>query len=65
MDVPKTGFLRRVLGAERAGRGRRLTRSILQAGRRRLGRGGVGGERPGDIVREGGRAVFRRGRPGK
>ena len=45
MDVPKTGFLRRVLGAERAGRVRRLTRSILQTGRRRLGRGGVQGER--------------------
>ena len=51
MDVPKTGFLRRTLGAERAGRGRRFVRSLVQAGRRRFGRGGVGGERPGDIVR--------------
>jgi hypothetical protein len=65
MDVPKTGFLRRVLGAERAGRVRRLTRSILQTGRRRLGRGGVQGERASDIIREGGNALFRRGRPGR
>jgi len=65
MDVPKTGFLRRTLGAERAGRGRRFVRSLVQAGRRRFGRGGVGGERPGDIIREGGRAIFRRGRPGR
>ena len=65
MDVPKTGFLRRVLGAERAGRVRRLTRSILQTGRRRLGRGGVQGERGRDIVKEGANALFRRGRPGR
>ena len=65
MDVPKTGFLRRVLGAERAGRVRRTARSILQTGRRRLSRGGVQGERARDIVREGGRAIFRRGRPGR
>ena len=65
MDVPKTGFLRRILGAERAGRVRRLTRSILQTGRRRLGRGGVQGERAGDIIREGRNALFRRSRPGR
>lgn len=65
MDVPKTGFLRRTLGAERAGRGRRFVRSVLQLGRRRVGRGGVQGERARDIVKEGGRAIFRRGRPGR
>lgn len=65
MDVPRNGFLRRTLGAERAGRLRRFARSVLQTGRRRLGRGGVQGERPGDIVREGGRALFRRVRGGR
>ena len=65
MDAPKTGFLKRILGAERAGRVRRLTRSILQTGRRRLGRGGVQGERGRDIVKEGANAHFRRGRPGR
>lgn len=51
-------------GAQRVGLARRLARSLITAGRRRVGRGGAGGERPGAVVGEAvGRArqrLFRR-----
>lgn len=62
MDVPKGGFLLGGRGAQRFNRARRTARSLVQAGRRRVGRGGGQDERVRDIVREGARALFRRNR---
>jgi len=62
MDVPRGGFLRGGRGAQRVGRARRFVRSLIEGQRRRVGRGGVQGERARDIIREGARGLFRRNR---
>lgn len=62
MDVPKGGFLKGGRGATRINRARRTARSLIQTGRRRVGRGRAPDERVRDIVREGARALFRRNR---
>lgn len=64
MDVPRGGFLRGGRNAERTGRTRRFLRSLIQQGRRRVGRGGVQDERARDVVAEGARAIFGRRRRG-
>lgn len=65
MDVPRVGF-GRGRGAQRVSRARRFARSVIQAGRRRIGRGGVQEETAGQVAREAARAarqrIFRRGR---
>lgn len=62
MDIPRGGFLRGGRNAARVSRPRRITRSILQQARRAVGRGGAPDERVRDIVQEGRRARFGRGR---
>lgn len=61
--MPSPGSARREgRRGRRSSRLRRFGRAVLQTGRRRGARGGVEEETPGQILREVGRGLFRRGR---